>query len=300
MSAQSPLNTSLFTETVKQGLQAQGTLLPHVMSETYSGTEEAEIRKHMLPVELELIKSKGQLREVKEIEYKSRYIEKNTYAICNYTDKLDKLNTAVGNIDSEIVKTTVAAAQRTVDSVIIDAFFGNASVKNGASRTTETFPATSVVDADYDTVGDVGINLVKIEKSMTMLKDQLIMPLGLRIGMTPKQHALLLKDISATANNIYQEGIKGQSLPTIWGMQIVETTLFERLEVGGIDYLPIWDIGSMHFGWFGNEQIYIDVIQNDPLMALGGQNTVRGHLTIGATRSNQDGAGVIKVACART
>lgn len=207
----------------------------------------------------------------------------------------------LANIDVPVSKTIEslrAAAGRTMDKVMLDAFLGtNYTGENGT--TSVTFPTTQTIDTDYSDTGtgsDCNLTVAKLRQALTMLQakeawseerraygDELV------LACTSSQINSLLKEpeISSYDYNTVRALAEGK-IDSFLGFRIVRS---EQLPLSGTTRSCIaWVKSKAQFGIWDDFRVKLSV-RDDLDEAL----QIRAKFACGATRLQEDA--FVKILC---
>lgn len=207
------------------------------------------------------------------------------YDLPQLIDNFDKLK-LLTDPTSSYVQNAVAAANRKMDEVIVNAFFGTAKTgETGATST--TFPAANQVSVSFGAAANTGLTVAKLREAKRLL-------MGYEVDLesdpitaivTAKQHDDLLKEVQIISSDfngndaVLKEGMVSRFL----GINIVQC---ERLGVDGSSFrrVPVFAKSGMYLGLWND--IQTDISQRKDLQSLPYQ--VYLSMSVGATRLEEN------------
>lgn len=182
-----------------------------------------------------------------DVEHDGRWVFPEKFDWGKVVDDIDLLQTNI-QPQGAYVRSAVAAHNRKLDDLFINAFFGDAKTGETGSTTT-SFDANNVVDQDVGGATS-GLNIEKLREAQKILLDNdvdLDME-NIYIAVTPKQHddLLALTQVVSTDFNDRPVLVDGM-VRKFLNMNIIIST---RLGVDGNSYrrLPVWVPSGMGKG----------------------------------------------------
>lgn len=194
--------------------------------------------------------------------YETRWVFPTAFVKYTLVGKPDKVKLAV-EVNSPILESQVASANRTQDDLIYSAMFGTAKTgKDGGTNT--TFPAGNQVAVTVGGGGgNVGLNTDKIEAGMQLLMTNevdLDDPNNkVYIAINGKLNTDLMNQLKLINKDYTQNGVTSYMIPS-W--RNVEFIHYEGLDTNGSGYLrcPMWSKSGMHLGVW--QEIQGEIRQN--------------------------------------
>lgn len=234
-------------------------------------------------------------------QYQRRWIFPNDRSLAVQVDEFDELRTII-DPRSGLSATVKAAANRLFDDVIINSYFGTASLGVDSSNlTTETFnsgsdfPISVVIADTFGAGAATGLTIKKLIEAKRILRryENDLDGGELHIAIGAQQEADLLNQLQFVSTEFNEKVLPGGRLPeTFMGFRIHHS---ERLPTSGSDRLiPVWMTDGMYLG-----------LWKDMNTVISQRNDLEGHpwqaysmISLGATRLQ--GGKVLQIACLDT
>lgn len=198
-------------------------------------------------------------------------------------DNIDKLKMLVDPM-SAYVQNGVAAMNRFIDDVIVEAFFADAKTGE-AGGTTTTILAGNTVAVNFGSAANTNLTAAKIKEAKRILMSHEVDvandPITCVINST--QHNALLNEIEIVSKDYNDKPVLVDGLVQRWlGVNFVHS---ERLANNATPYrrVPMFAKSGMHLGVW--DDVKTDVSQRKDLTGLPWQVYVEG--TFGATRTEE-------------
>jgi hypothetical protein len=177
-----------------------------------------------------------------------RWVFPERFISSNATDTLDRLRTMI-NPDGEIVRSSIAAMNRQMDTSFVEAFFGTSYVgKSGL--TSVVFPASQQVAVTTGVGSATGLNVAKIVEAREILAEADV-DLDYEeqwMAVSPKQYSDLLSQTQVTSTDFNARPVltDGKVIKYL-NFNIIESNL---LPVDGDGYrrCPVWVSSGMACG----------------------------------------------------
>lgn len=226
-----------------------------------------------------------------------RWVFPSDFDLPQLIDSFDKLR-LLTDPESAYVQNAVAAANRQIDDIIIDAMFADA--KTGESGgTTTSFLAGNVVSVGLGGTTS-GLNVEKLKRGRRLLMGHEVdmETDAISVAITAQQEENLLNEIQVISTDFFKAGdrpvLEDGRLRRFLGMSFVQT---ERLDTGTDDAagtsraIPMWARSGVHLGIWNDVSTSID--KRVDLQGMPWQAYV--YMTAGATRLEEKK--VVKIWC---
>lgn len=231
-------------------------------------------------------------------QYQRRWVFPNDRSLTMQVDEFDELRTII-DPRSALSADIMAAANRLYDDILINAFFGSASLGVDASNlTTETynsgsdFPISVEIADSYGAGSATGLTIKKLIEAKRILRryENDLDGGELHIAIGAQQESDLLNQLQFVSTEFNERVLPtGELPPRFMGFNIHHS---ERLQTSGSDRLcPVWMTDGMYLGLWKDMQTIISQ-----------RNDLEGHpwqaysmISLGATRLQ--GGKVVQIAC---
>ncbi|TXG77637.1 hypothetical protein E6Q11_02590 [Candidatus Dojkabacteria bacterium] len=283
---------SQFASNIQLLLQQRGSKVrPYVMTGSHVGKQASPVDQ-VGSVAMQLVTSRFQPIGRVDALLDRRWVFPSDYDLNQLIDSFDKLKMLL-DPKSSYVQNAVFAAGRTMDDLIIDAFFGTAKTgETGATST--TFPAANQVAVNFGATGNTGLTVAKLREAKRLLMsfevDLDSDPITALV--TSKQHDNLLAEAQVISTDFNERPVLVDGKVTRFlGINIVHC---ERLDNDTTPYrrIPVFAKSGMYLGIW--EDIKTDISQRKDIQSLPWQCYVQ--MSAGATRLEENK--VIEIKCA--
>lgn len=251
-----------YTTNVAHLLQIQGgKMRPYVSEDTHEGESAVPVDQYGA-VEMQEVVSRFAPMGRVDAATDRRWVHPVDYSLPQMVDTFDKLRLMV-DPQGPLSQAAIKAAGRKIDTIIFDAFFGDA--KTGRSGgTTETFDTTNHrVDAAVGAAADTGLNVDKILRAVRIMEDndvdtEMEMPC---MAITPQQHEDLKRQTQVINTDYFTKNggpvFAGDGRITEFaGVKIIVS----RLVPSNASYrlVPMWVKSGMHLGVWDDVKARVD------------------------------------------
>jgi hypothetical protein len=200
-------------------------------------------------------------------------------------DKKDDLRMII-DPKAKYLENAVAAANRKMDEIIVDALFGTAKTGETGSTST-TFPSGNQVAVNFDAAANTGLTVAKLREAKRLLMSYEVDfendPLTAII--TSKQHDNLLREVLVTSADFNggEAVLKEGMITRFMGINLVQC---ERLGIDSNSYrrIPVYSKSALYLGIWNDVMTDIDVRKD--LQSMPYQIYLQ--MTMGATRLEEN------------
>lgn len=215
-----------------------------------------------------------------DADFDRRWVLPSDFELPQLIDSFDKLR-LLTDPQSVYVQNAVAAANRQIDEIIIDAFTGTAKTGKTGSVSTSALAGNQIA-VGFEAAGNIGLTVNKLieAKRILMAAEVDIESDPLYCAISAKQHANLLKEVQVTSLDFNDRPVLVDGrIMRFMGFEFVHTELLSY-NSGTIRSVPAWAKSGMHLGIWND--IETSVGQREDLSGKPYQAYLK--MTIGATR----------------
>lgn len=223
-----------------------------------------------------------------------RWVYPQSFDLQQLIDSIDKLK-ILTDPQGAYLQSSLQAANRKKDDVIIDAFFADANTGRNGSTTT-SFPAGQQIAVTVGAAAATGLNYAKLRDVSKLMQENEVDLEAERLWMaiSPRQHDDLLGQIEVISTDYNSRPVLIDGM--VRSFMGINFIISNRLDVDGSSYrrCPAWVASGMHMGMWQDVRANIRVaeeVRNNPI-------EVYTYGTFGATRVEEKK--VIEVKCAES
>lgn len=291
MSVNAPVfYVSQFANNVQLLLQQKGSRLRMACMEGSYVGKEAQPVDQIGAVSMQPVIGRFQPKGRVDALLDARWVYPSDYDLNQLIDKFDKLKMLL-DPTSQYVENAVNAAGRTIDDLIIAAFFGTAKTGQNGS-TSVTFPAGQIVAEDFGAATGVNLTVHKLREAKRLLRSFEVDPqdpLFAAINATAHDSLLAEAQVISTDFNDKPVLVEG-TVERFLGITMIAS---ERLPLVSTDnrQIPVWAKSGMHVGIW--EDQVVDVDQRKDLSGHPWQ----AYLTLSAGATRLEEKKIIQILC---
>jgi hypothetical protein len=279
----------------------QSRLLSTVSVGTYQGEQTAPV-EYLQPIEAQEITSRNEQRNPVDTAYERRWLKPRSFDWGAREHHLDKLKSAMMSPTSQLSLEATAGLQRRIDKLIAGSFYSTA-LTGKVGDETKVFDTNNVVAVDTGAGAATTLNLEKLRAGLSLLVNNQV-----QLGSEPVYLYATIRDVQAlqrdveanfggnAANNMFAS-LYSTGTVTVEGVNIVIDTDTTNIPLDGSGYrrLPLYTSKGMHYGYFGNGAIRVDVTR--PTHLRGYMDTFDVYAQMAGNATRIDEKRVIEVKC---
>jgi anti-sigma28 factor (negative regulator of flagellin synthesis) len=221
-----------------------------------------------------------------------RWVLPQDFDLPQLIDSFDKLKILV-DPTGKYTENALAAANRQIDDLIIDAFFGDAKTgEEGGSNT--SFLSGNQVAVNFGSASDVGLTVAKLKeaKRILMAHEVDLETDPIFAVVTAEQHDNLLNEVQIISTDFNDKPVLVEGrIMRFLGINFIHC---ERLDTDGSSYrrIPVYAKSGMHLGIWNEIQNSLSIrndLQSEPYQ-------IYTKMSMGATRIEEKK--VVEIKCA--
>ena len=271
-----------YSSTVMLLLQQRGSRLRKgVMSGTHVGDQASPVDQ-IGSVSMQQVTSRfGAIGRV-DAALSRRWVNPTDFDLPQLFDKFDELK-IFSDPKSKYVLNAVYAAGRTMDELIIEAFFGTATTgTTGSGSTSFSADGGITIAVDEGASGNTGLTVAKLRaaKKSLMAAEVDFDNDSLWCGINAEAHDSLLQEMQVVSTDFNEKPVLVDGkIMRFMGFNFIHTELY-GVDGSSFRRLPAWAQSGMHLGIW--DDIQTDISQRKDLTSLPWQAYLK--MSLGATR----------------